>query len=105
MGENMGTSQIVDTKYLALFFCSVLIQSCTSRGIGIPVSQINDDPEPQELNPDFFEFLDNLRSMGRYTKPISAIEKDECNRPETTLDGLASLKPVFDPENGSVTAG
>ena len=33
------------------------------------------------------------------------VEKDECNRPETTLDGLASLKPVFDPENGSVTAG
>ena len=31
--------------------------------------------------------------------------KDECNRPETTLEGLASLKPVFDPENGSVTAG
>ena len=33
------------------------------------------------------------------------VEKDECNRPETTLDGLASLKPVFDPENGAVTAG
>ena len=31
--------------------------------------------------------------------------EDECNRPETTLEGLASLKPVFDPENGSVTAG
>ena len=33
------------------------------------------------------------------------VNKDECNRPETTLEGLASLKPVFDPENGSVTAG
>ena len=33
------------------------------------------------------------------------VEKDECNRPTTTLEGLASLKPVFDPENGSVTAG
>ena len=33
------------------------------------------------------------------------VEKDECNRPETTAEGLASLKPVFDPENGSVTAG
>ncbi len=31
--------------------------------------------------------------------------RDECNRPETTLEGLSSLKPVFDPENGSVTAG
>jgi acetyl-CoA acyltransferase len=33
------------------------------------------------------------------------VDKDECNRPETTLEGLSSLKPVFDPENGSVTAG
>ncbi len=33
------------------------------------------------------------------------VAKDECNRPDTTIEGLASLKPVFDPENGSVTAG
>ena len=33
------------------------------------------------------------------------VDKDECNRPETTLEGLSSLKPVFDPENGTVTAG
>ena len=33
------------------------------------------------------------------------VDRDDCNRPETTLEGLASLKPVFDPENGSVTAG
>jgi len=33
------------------------------------------------------------------------VNKDECNRPGTTLEGLAALKPVFDPENGSVTAG
>ncbi|MEX0941575.1 MAG: thiolase family protein [Pseudomonadales bacterium] len=29
---------------------------------------------------------------------------DECNRPDTTLEGLASLKPVFE-EDGTVTAG
>jgi acetyl-CoA acyltransferase len=33
------------------------------------------------------------------------VDKDECNRPGTTLEALAALKPVFDPENGSVTAG
>ena len=33
------------------------------------------------------------------------VDKDECNRPDTTLEGLSSLKPVFDPENGTVTAG
>ena len=33
------------------------------------------------------------------------VSKDECNRPETTMEGLSALKPVFDPENGTVTAG
>jgi len=35
------------------------------------------------------------------------VELDECNRPQTTLEGLASLKPVFKPaeEGGTVTAG
>ena len=34
-------------------------------------------------------------------------DKDECNRPDTTLEGLLALKPHFDPESGqgSVTAG
>lgn len=33
------------------------------------------------------------------------VENDEVIRPETTLGSLASLKPVFDPVNGTVTAG
>jgi len=33
------------------------------------------------------------------------VDRDECNRPNTTLEGLAKLRPVFDPEAGSVTAG
>jgi acetyl-CoA acetyltransferase family protein len=35
------------------------------------------------------------------------VERDECNRPNTTLEGLAALKPVFKPEEegGTVTAG
>ncbi|HEY3937940.1 MAG TPA: acetyl-CoA C-acyltransferase [Bryobacteraceae bacterium] len=34
-------------------------------------------------------------------------DRDECNRPDTTLEGLLALKPVFDPHSGkgSVTAG
>jgi acetyl-CoA acyltransferase len=34
-------------------------------------------------------------------------DRDECNRPDTMLEGLASLKPVFDTASGqgSVTAG
>jgi len=34
-------------------------------------------------------------------------DRDECNRPDTTLEGLLALKPYFDPHSGqgSVTAG
>jgi acetyl-CoA acetyltransferase family protein len=32
------------------------------------------------------------------------VDRDECNRPDTTLEGLAKLKPSFKPD-GSVTAG
>jgi acetyl-CoA acetyltransferase family protein len=34
-------------------------------------------------------------------------DRDECNRPDTTLEGLSALKPHFDPNSGqgTVTAG
>jgi acetyl-CoA acyltransferase len=34
-------------------------------------------------------------------------DRDECNRPDTTLEGLLALKPYFDPHSGqgTVTAG
>jgi len=32
------------------------------------------------------------------------VDRDECNRPDTTIEGLAKLPPAFE-ENGSVTAG
>jgi acetyl-CoA acetyltransferase family protein len=41
-----------------------------------------------------------------YTEECVA-DRDECNRPNTTIEGLAALKPVFKPEEegGTVTAG
>lgn len=41
------------------------------------------------------------------SKEAFRLEKDECNRPDTTLEGLLSLKPHFDPDSGqgTVTAG
>ena len=36
---------------------------------------------------------------------LTLVEQDEVIRPETTVETLAGLRPVFDPVNGSVTAG
>jgi acetyl-CoA acetyltransferase family protein len=36
----------------------------------------------------------------------AVVEQDECNRPDTTLEGLLKLPPVFDKsDKGSITAG
>jgi acetyl-CoA C-acetyltransferase len=43
------------------------------------------------------------RQTGETTYEEFLLEKDQGNRPETTLDGLAGLKPVR--ENGFITAG
>jgi acetyl-CoA acyltransferase len=46
------------------------------------------------------------KKSGEHTGEERAIvDRDECNRPDTTLEGLAKLPPVFDKTNGSVTAG
>ncbi|MGF1701906.1 acetyl-CoA C-acyltransferase FadA [Photobacterium makurazakiensis] len=36
---------------------------------------------------------------------LTTFENDEVIRPETTVEGLSGLRPVFDPANGTVTAG
>lgn len=57
------------------------------------------------------------REEGRFDKEIVALDgvdengflkritQDETIRPDTTLEGLAQLRPAFDPVSGSVTAG
>ena len=45
------------------------------------------------------------KETGAEKEVDTIVDKDACNRPETTLEGLSSLNPVFDPEGGSVTAG
>jgi acetyl-CoA acyltransferase len=36
---------------------------------------------------------------------LFTLDYDEVIRPETSVEGLSSLRPVFDPANGTVTAG
>ena len=44
------------------------------------------------------------KETGEESHEKVTVDKDECNRPTTTLDGLASLPPAFE-DDGSVTAG
>ena len=57
------------------------------------------------------------RTQGQFAREIIAVEghntdgflmqvlDDETIRPETTVQALAALPPIFDPKNGQVTAG
>jgi acetyl-CoA acyltransferase len=45
------------------------------------------------------------KETGEESEIETIIDRDNCNRPNTTIEGLAGLNPVFDPEGGSVTAG
>jgi acetyl-CoA acyltransferase len=63
------------------------------------------------------QLADKARANGGFANEIVAIEghdadgvkalieHDETIRPDTTVEGLAQLRPVFDPINGTVTAG
>ena len=44
------------------------------------------------------------KETGDQSKVDTVVDRDECNRPNTTLEGLAGLKPAFE-EDGTVTAG
>ncbi|MFQ5666603.1 MAG: acetyl-CoA C-acyltransferase [Candidatus Binatia bacterium] len=44
------------------------------------------------------------KATGQKSTKEVTVERDECNRPDTTLEGLAKLRPAFQ-EGGSVTAG
>jgi acetyl-CoA C-acetyltransferase len=59
------------------------------------------------FNDEIIPVTTKMAVVDRETKEVSyrevTVRRDECNRPDTTLEGLASLKPVR--EGGFITAG
>src|SRR5437762_3844840 len=57
-----------------------------------------------EIVPLKVKYLKEDKATGTSSEVETTVDKDECNRPDTTLEGLQKLRPVFNPA-GSVTAG
>jgi acetyl-CoA acyltransferase len=57
-----------------------------------------------EIFPVKTTYLHKDKATGEESKREVTATKDECNRPDTTIEGLAKLPPAFN-EDGSVTAG
>ena len=58
----------------------------------------------EEIAPMPATMLKTDRETGEESQVDVVVDRDECNRPTTTLDGLAGLPPAFE-EDGTVTAG
>ncbi|MEM7216887.1 MAG: thiolase family protein [Pseudomonadota bacterium] len=58
----------------------------------------------EEITPMKATMLKVDKETGDQSKVEVMVDKDECNRPDTTLEGLGKLPPAFE-EDGSVTAG
>ncbi|MCY1412485.1 3-ketoacyl-CoA thiolase [compost metagenome] len=57
-----------------------------------------------EIVPMSVKYFVEDKAAGEKQVLDGVVDRDDCNRADTTLEGLASLKPVF-AEDGSVTAG
>jgi acetyl-CoA acyltransferase len=55
-----------------------------------------------EIVPMTVKYLKQDKASGTSTEVEVTVDRDECNRPDTTIEGLARLPPAF---GGSVTAG
>ena len=58
----------------------------------------------EEMAPMPATMLKTDRQTGEESQVDVLVDRDECNRPTTTLDGLSGLAPAFE-EDGTVTAG
>ena len=57
-----------------------------------------------EIHPMAARWMKTDRKTGESEELEGVVDRDECNRPTTTAEGLAGLPPAFE-EDGTVTAG
>ena len=75
------------------------LQSQQRYAAAVEAGKIADEIVPMKAN-----MLKVDKETGEESYVDVVVDRDECNRPNTTLEGLAGLPPAFE-EDGSVTAG
>lgn len=114
-GYRLGDAEVVDAMYRDGFTCQIcgLVMGETAENL------VRRYSIPREEQDEFALASQRKAEEGkaRRGKEMFAVEakdakgraievaEDEHPRPDTTLEKLAKLPPVFDPEDGSVTAG
>jgi acetyl-CoA C-acetyltransferase len=115
-GHRMGHAELVDAMYKDGFLCPLCGQL-----MGDTAENLAREHGILRAEQDAYAVESQRRAAqaiasGRFTDEIAQVEiagkkgsvrveKDEHPRPETTLETLSRLPPVFDPEHGTVHAG
>ncbi len=114
-GYRLGNGILEDAMYRDGFFCplSQMIMGETVEKFLVKDYKISREEQ------DLFAFHSQKKAYEAQTKglflnetfevpgdaKIPSLRNDEHIRKDTTIEGLKKLKPVFDPENGTITAG
>ncbi len=115
-GYRLGHAPLVDAMYKDGFVCPLadMVMGETAEGLAqdLGISREDQDrfalasQEKAQAAIEAGRFADELSPVtvkGR--KGDTVVDADEHPRPNSTLEGLGKLKPVFDAEKGTVTAG
>jgi acetyl-CoA C-acetyltransferase len=114
-GHKMGHAPLLDGMHKDGFFCPMadMLMGATVENFLVKDFHISRQ-EQDDFALSSQEKAAAAQSKGLFKQEIAPItheqlktvfENDEHMRPDTSLDSLQKLKPVFDAKNGSVTAG
>ncbi|MCH4247034.1 MAG: thiolase family protein [Acinetobacter populi] len=114
-GARMGDAQIIDS-----LLCDGLNDAFSGQHSGWHTEELNQIYNISREDQDRWavrsqQNFSQAQALGKFNKEIVAVEllnqkqpiifnQDETNRPDTTIETLRKLKPVFRPD-GSITAG
>ncbi len=115
-GLRMGHSEALDGMYRDGFLCPLCGQLMGETAENLVREYAILRAEQDAYAAESQRRAAEAASSGRFAQEIApvavpgkkgpvTVERDEHPRPETTLESLARLPPVFDPENGTVHAG
>ena len=106
-GLKFGDATLVDSV-----LCDGLVDAFDHRHMALTAEALAKQYGILRIEQDEFALrsqqrYESARAAGRFADelvPIDKLDRDEHARAETTLEGLAKLKPAFDPQ-GTITAG
>ena len=115
-GQRMGHGELVDAMYRDGFLCPLCGQLMGETAENLVREYGILRAEQDAYAAESQRRAEQARASGRFADEIAPVEiaskkgtvrfeRDEHPRPETTVESLKSLPPVFDPEAGTVHAG